>query len=109
MRARAQADEVVRVRVRVAGQLVPVARERRQRRPPLGVVFQIGADDEEGGAHAVPREQLGEARQAAPQDREARRLGRRAGQRVDAVVAGDRVEIDGHATEAICTILPCHA
>ena len=76
---------------------------------PLGVLLEVGAHDEEGGPHAVAREQVGEAGQAAPQDREARRLGRRVRQGVDAVVAGDRVEIDGHATEAICTILPGHA
>ena len=101
MRAGAEADEVVRVRVGVAGELVPVARELRQQRPPLGVLFEIAPDDEERRAHAVAREQLGEARQAAAQDREARRARRRLRERVDAVVAGDRVEIDGHAEDAI--------
>ena len=65
-----QAREVVAVRVRVVGELVPRARQLGEQRPPLGVLLQVRADDEERGAQVVPREQLGEARQAAPQDGE---------------------------------------
>ncbi len=100
MRAASQAHEVVGVRVRVAGQLVAVARQLGEQPPAFAVVVQILADDEERGAHAVAREQLGEARQAAPQHGGARGLGRRAGERVNPVVAGDGVQIDGHADQA---------
>ena len=58
-------------------------------------------------ARAVTREQLGEARQAAAQDRVARALGRRSRQRVDAPVALDGVEVHGDRDDEKGSI--CHS
>ena len=89
-----------RVGVGVVGELVPGARELGEQRPPLGVLVEIARRRRRRwrarrGARTAPRSAAG----SGAGSRRARPRRRRVREGVDAVVAGDGVEIDGDADD----------
>ena len=66
---------------------------------PLGVFFKVAPDYEECGANAVAGKQVGQPGQTAAQDNMPDLVRRAAGQRVDAEIALDRIEVDGHGND----------
>ena len=97
----AQANQIVRMRVAVTGDLVTSLGQIREDASSFGILQEIATYGEQRGANTVASKQLAKPRKRAPQNGIAGVLGRRLAQSVDSVVALDSVEVDGHRNDRI--------